>query len=121
MVALIRFVRVSIPLGPSNRSKALSSPPKGPLRRVLLGHWSAKTSIIFSTVSRLSASLFDSGESGTVIGRVSLSGLTVYGIWHGGRRGCRARRWRGRRESASARPRSRARCPALEDQTFRNL
>src|SRR6266705_1245679 len=38
--------------------------PKGPFNRVLFAHLSAKTSIIFNTVSLFSASFLVSGDSG---------------------------------------------------------
>src|SRR2546428_1831624 len=80
-----------MPLGPSSRSNALSSPPKGPLSSVLFGHLSANTSIIFITVSLFSASFLVSGERALFIGRVSQPWPVVWNIVFVGLIGCR---WR---------------------------
>src|SRR5207245_11499437 len=78
-----------MPLCPSNRSNALSSPPNGPLRSVLLGHLSANTSIIFITVSLFSPSFLFLVRGALFIGRVSHPWPAVWSIFFGGLIGCR--------------------------------
>src|SRR5216117_331658 len=93
----MRVVLVSIPAGPSSRSKALSSPPKGPLRTCSLDTCRQRLlsfSLLLVSSLPLSWSL---GIAATAIGRVFLLEPGVWRISHVVSVGCRWRLPRGRR------------------------